>query len=164
MSSLKFNVYNLLWSSFSSTGNSTVLRILVQPSFLKSKHFKCSIKTTGSSSKVTCCQAATSWFVLLHVTPSNWSRPTKISRASRTEDAFYKRLFLYFVDNRKDNKQLITSITSLRVKNGSMLSEEWSPSRWTLKRSFPPKMSLIGERPKSVVRVIVLLLRVPLIT
>lgn len=58
----------------------------------------------------------------------------------------------------------LTSMTSLRVKNGSILSDEWSPSRWTRKRILPPKISLIGDRPKSVVRVMVLLLRVPLIT
>lgn len=77
-----------LGSNFSSTGNSTVFRILLQLSFLKSKHLRCKINTTGSSSNVTCCHAATSWFVRLHVTPSSWSRPTRISNASRTDDAF----------------------------------------------------------------------------
>lgn len=66
----------------------------------------------------------------------------------------------HFIYHRSVN----TSITNLSVKKGSMLSDEWSPSRWTRKRSLPPKISLIGERPKSVVRVMVLLLRVPLIT
>lgn len=58
----------------------------------------------------------------------------------------------------------LTSMSSCSVKNGWMLSVGWSPSRCTRDRSFPPKMSLIGERPKSVVRVMVPLFRLPRIT
>lgn len=78
----------LLESNFNSIGNSTDLSIFLQSSPLYSNHFKCKINTYGSFSSVICCHALTSWFVFVHVTPSNWSLFTKFSNASFTEFAF----------------------------------------------------------------------------
>lgn len=150
---------NSLWSIFSSTGNSTVLRILVQLSFLKSKHFKWRIKTTGSSSKVTCCHAATSWFVRLHVTPSNWSRPTRISKASRTEDAFCDQKnndqghetnlveWTYLNDELQSKKRLniVGRMVAFTMHTQTKLSSKDITYRWTTKISCTSDSTFVAS-------------------
>lgn len=89
--SWSYNKYmHLLLSIFRSMGNFNAFIIFAQPSSLKSKHFKCSTRTTGSSSIVTCCHASTSSFVLEEVTPSSWFLLTRASKASFTEATFCK--------------------------------------------------------------------------
>lgn len=56
----------------------------------------------------------------------------------------------------------LTSMFSCNVKNGCNASVEWSPSRCKRERNSPRKMSLKGDRPKSVDRVTVPLFLLPI--
>lgn len=75
---------------------------------------------------------------------------------------FHRRCFLVFKWNgfyvgicaRKFKPfRLLTSMFSCNVKNGCIISVEWSPSRCSRDRNSPRNISLSGVRPKSADRV-----------
>lgn len=129
----------------------------------------------GNFSKVICCQAFTSWFVLVQVTPSNWSLFTKFSSASFTELAFCifewnvtidkneKVARLWMWKQKKWSGLTLTSMFNWSVKNGCITSvERLEPSRCRRDLNSPRKISLTGVRPKSADRVTVPLFLVPI--